>query len=380
MPSLEHRTCAVGTGSSRRGLAGPSGAGRMMDSGIAIVRVASPAPAEVWQSIYEADADALPSQSRSWATAVQSFAGYGDASRFYEFSDGTHVILPLFAGRAPARRYAALYSPPAAWGFGGTLSTGPLTSAHIHAIMRDLSALPAIITHIRPNPLHADLWNSAVPPDWTSVPRTAHVLDLGIGFETILSKKFHSDARYGIRRAEKAGLEVISGSDSALIADFHSLLRRSFERWAKRQAEPVALARWRGLRRDPEAKFQAMAASGTAFRLWLAKLEGKPIAAILVLRDKEAHYTRGAMIEEFARPTHANYLLHYRAIEDACAAGCRHYHMGETGNLASLAKFKSQFGAEPVQYAEYRRERLPITRIDRAVRTVVKRAIGFRDV
>jgi Acetyltransferase (GNAT) domain len=351
----------------------------MMDSGISIVNIVSPAPAEDWQIIYKADADALPSQSRSWASALESFGGYRDVSRLYEFNDGTRAVLPLFAGHLPAKRFAAQYSPPAAWGFGGTLSTSPLTSAHIHAIMRNLSVLPAIVTHIRPNPLHADLWNSAIPPGWNSVPRTAHVLDLGIGFETILSKKFHSDARYGIRRAEKAGLEIISGSDSALIADFHSLLRHAFERWAKRQGEPIALARWRGLRRDPEAKFQAMAASGTAFRLWLAKLDGKPIAAILVLRDKEAHYTRGAMIEEFARPSHANYLLHYRAIEEACAEGCRHYHMGETGNSASLAKFKSQFGAEPVKYAEYRRERLPITRIDRAVRSAVKRAIGFRD-
>ncbi|MGB8816663.1 MAG: GNAT family N-acetyltransferase [Rhizobiaceae bacterium] len=359
--------------------AAASGAGRMTSTGIALMRVDSPASAGAWHTIYQADREALPSQSHSWAAALQSFGNYRDASRLYEFSDGVRAIVPMFAGRIPSKHLAAQYSPPAAWGFGGTISTTPLASEHIHAIMRDIGALPAILTHIRPNPLHADLWNSAIPPGWTSVPRTAHVLDLGIGFETILSKKFHSDARYGIRRAEKAGLEVISGSDSALIADFHTLLRRSFERWAKRQGEPIALARWRGLRRDPEAKFLAMAASGTAFRIWLAKLDGKPIAAILVLRDKEAHYTRGAMIEEFARPTHANYLLHYRAIEDACAAGCSHYHMGETGNLASLAKFKSQFGAEPIQYAEYRRERLPIRRMDRAIRNAVKRVIGFRD-
>jgi hypothetical protein len=53
--------------------------------------------------------------------------------------------------------------------------------------------------------------------------------------------------------------------------------------------------------------------------------------------------------------------------------------MGETGQFASLAHFKTRFGAEPRRFAEYHIERVPVTAIDRAVRTVVKRAIRFRD-
>jgi hypothetical protein len=78
----------------------------------------------------------------------------------------------------------------------------------------------------------------------------------------------------------------------------------------------------------------------------------------------------------FAGPTRANYLLHRLAIEDACASDCHYYHMGETGQSASLAQFKSRFGALAVAYEEYRFERLPLTparerlRVRRAAPTV----------
>ena len=47
---------------------------------------------------------------------------------------------------------------------------------------------------------------------------------------------------------------------------------------------------------------------------------------------------------------------------------------------ASLAHCKEKFGAEPVDYPELRLERLPYTHADQAVRSVVKRALWFRDV
>ena len=73
-------------------------------------------------------------------------------------------------------------------------------------------------------------------------------------------------------------------------------------------------------------------------------------------------------------------LLEWLAIEEAIAAGCPSYHFGETGTSAS---------AGPVQ-GELRRPARsrtptsassgsPITRADRALRSGVKRAIGFRD-
>ena len=118
---------------------------------------------------------------------------------------------------------------------------------------------------------------------------------------------------------------------------------------------------------------------GDGCRLWVAWLEGRPAASILIVQGPSASYTRGAMDKELAAPTRANYLLHRLAIEDACAAGCRHYHMGETGGSNPLAQFKTRFGARPYPYAEYHLEAMPFTAVDRALRSVVKRVIGFTD-
>ena len=98
-----------------------------------------------------------------------------------------------------------------------------------------------------------------------------------------------------------------------------------------------------------------------------------------MLQDRNAHYTRGAMDETLAGPTSAAYLLHKLAIEAACASGCRHYHMGDTGRRASLAQFKTRFGAEEVAHTEYRLERLPLSWANDQVRNVFNRTFGSRD-
>jgi hypothetical protein len=88
---------------------------------------------------------------------------------------------------------------------------------------------------------------------------------------------------------------------------------------------------------------------------------------------------RGMMDKELAGPTRANYLLHHLAIEEACAAGCHYYDMGESGSSAPLAQFKTRFGALPFPLAEYHIERVPITALNRRSRQVVKRIVGFRE-
>ncbi|HEU5348992.1 MAG TPA: GNAT family N-acetyltransferase, partial [Ktedonobacterales bacterium] len=105
-------------------------------------------------------------------------------------------------------------------------------------------------------------------------------------------------------------------------------------------------------------------------------VEGKPAASIIVLHHaSNASYWRGAMDKDIADPSRANFLLHRRSIEDACARGCRYYHMGESGDSGSLAYFKEGFGAEPYRYEEYHVERLPITRLVKRARNVAGRIV-----
>jgi hypothetical protein len=152
------------------------------------------------------------------------------------------------------------------------------------------------------------------------------------------------------------------------------------DRWAEQQHEPRALAQWRLARRDPVDKFVAVTRSlGSACRTSIAWYDGRPAAGIIVLRGRNAHFTRAAMDKDLAGPSRASTLLQKVAIQDACEAGCRRYHMGESSAGSGVSDYKERFGAEAHPYDEYYFETLPLLRVDQAARTVVKRTIGFRD-
>lgn len=341
----------------------------------------SAASTEDWDRVYALDPYAMPTQSSAWARAILRENGSVDCSRLYRFSDGVEAILPLFTSRLSPQSLRILRSPPAAWGFGGTISTRSLTGSHLKVILDDCKNLAGAAVQIRPNPLHAGLWGEAAEEtDWQALNRNAHVLDLDGGFEEVWTKRFPGNTRNKARKAEKVGVRVETGATDELINAFDGLFRQSIVRWARRQNEFEWLASLRGRVRDPKRKFFSMARlSEGMLRVSIAWLSDKPVAGIIVLVGRNAHYTRGAMDERLIGNSRANYLLQKTAIEDACNHGCRHYHMGETGSSASLAEFKSSFGAEAVPYAEYRHERIPVMSADQKLRSTVKSLIGFKD-
>jgi hypothetical protein len=334
----------------------------------------------VWQELLASDPNALVSHTPSWTDFVCAAGGYEDASRLYELPGGRRLVLPMVRRRHLPARLADEASFPSAWGIGGVVAPGGVRPGDAAAVFSDLASRSALRTSVRPNPLDAEAWGTAQPPLATVLPRLAHVLSLDGGFGKVWRERFRGTARTAVRKAERSGLTVQCDTSGALVPVVYALFERSLARWAERQHEPQALARWRAHRRDPQRKLELMARTlGEACRIWLAWSQGQPAAAIVVLQGENAHYTRGMMDMDVAGPTRANYLLHMLAIDDACAAGCRHYHMGETGSSSSLAQFKTRFGARPLPYAEYHLERLPLTALDRHARGVVKRAIGFRD-
>jgi lipid II:glycine glycyltransferase (peptidoglycan interpeptide bridge formation enzyme) len=185
--------------------------------------------------------------------------------------------------------------------------------------------------------------------------------------------RFTGAARRYVRIAERSGLVVERGAEPAQLDAFYELYLRSVERWAQ-AAGPAPARWWTAHRREARRKFDlAAAALGDDFVVWTAATTEGPVAAIIVLHHGEAaSYWRGAMVEAEAGRTRANYLLHRLAIEEACLAGCRTYHMGETGDSASLAQFKTRFGACALAYTEYRLERLPLTPIASRARSLAE--------
>jgi GNAT acetyltransferase-like protein len=345
------------------------------------LRVTSPAPRQPWREALAADPDVLPSQTPEWLDCLLAVGPYEDASRLYELDGGRRLVLPMVRRRDVGRRLAIEASLPAGWGVGGLVAPGGVQAGDARVVFADLAAgVRPLRTSLRPNPLQAPDWAAARPAGVAVVPRLAHTLDLGGGFEQVWKERFSGTARTAVRKALRSGLTAECDTSGRLLPTYYALFERSLERWARQQREPRALARWRAHRRDPIQKFESLAQTlGETCRTWVAWHEGRPAAAILVLTGANAHYTRGAMDKELAGPTRANYLLHSLAIEEACEAGCRFYYMGESGSSDSLAQFKTRFGARPCAHSEYHLERLPITALDRRLRGAAKRVIGFRD-
>ncbi len=347
-------------------------------SPLTIEAVTSPAPRDAWTRIVEDDPASMADHTPAWTDAITRTSPHRDVSRLYELSDGRRFVLPLVERRGVGRMAGLSGSMPEGWGFGGLVGRGQDPSA-VRLVLDDLGRRRHVFTRLRPDPLSADLWAAGAPPGVVTTPKRAHVLDLSPGIEA-LRAAMHPSARRALRKAEKAGLRVECEASGRLLEDYYHLYERSLERWATTSHEPVWLARWRGRRRDSLAKLETMAEClGDRFRLYLAYVDDVPAAGQIVLFGNAAHDTRGAMDKGLASPTRANFLIQWRAIEDAAAAGCRVLHLGESGSSVSLARYKEHYGARSVEYCDLRVERLPVTRVDRALRSAVKTAIGFRE-
>lgn len=327
--------------------------------------VITPAPRDKWVHILHTSPEALAFHTPAWLDCLCEVGNFADASRLYEFRNGRSVVLPLVRRRGLPEGLAVEASLPFGWGFGGALAPGGLTVEDASCILTDLSSRPGLITSMRPDPLAATPWMAAKPASIATTPRLAHVLDLEGGFEHVWEHRFATRARRHARRAEREGVVVECDMTGRLMPVFYELYWRSVDRWARQAGQSLALARMRAHWREPFRKYQTIARElGTACRVYVAWVDGKPAASIIVLHHRSnASYWRGAMAKDLADPFRANFLLHRRAIEDACANGCRHYHMGESGNSESLAHFKEGFGAIPHRYEEYHRERLPLIQL-----------------
>lgn len=342
-------------------------------------RVLTPAPRREWLELYHSDPHALVYHHPAWVDLLGAFAGYEDASRLYELPDGRQAVLPMVRRRVLRGTLWEASFPPA-WGEGGLIASGGVRDADLAAMFADLRGRAVPRVSLRPNPLTAPAWERARPRGVVSVPRLSHVLDLSGGFDQVWRHRFTGTARTSVRKAERSGLTVECDTTGRLLPVYYQLFEQSLDRWSDQQHEPRRLARWRGHHRDPLDKLQAIVSSlPDRFRLWLARVDGRAAAGIIVAEGPSATYALGAMIKELAGPVRANYLLHRLAIEHACEAGCRYYHMGESGDSERLALFKTRFGARPHVSADFHVEALPITAADHACRTAAKRVLRFQD-
>jgi hypothetical protein len=279
-------------------------------------------------------------------------------------------------------RLAVAGSLPMSLGMGGLVGEGPVTRHDAEAVLTDLTQLPYATVTVRPNPRSGSLWSAAAPERARRVARRAHVVDLEPGFDHVWDHLLSRSIRKSVERAARAGLEVKWDSTTRLLPEFRSLYDRSVERWARRQHEPLRLSRWRMDRvtRTPSLQAAATAMAGV-WRIGIVEMEGRAVAAAIVLIQPggNANGFRMALDADRVGRSGAGYLIQVRAIEEACRAGCRSFHLGESGAGGGLSDHKERMGGTAFPYQELVLERLPIARLDSLARTAAKRLIGFRD-
>jgi hypothetical protein len=348
-------------------------------AGAGVRLVTSPVPTAVWRSVLAADPGAVVSQSLAWRDAVFSGGRYTDASVLYEFGSGRQVVLPL---ARPRGLPGVVASWPGGWGIGGPLSAGgQISPAEAAAILADVARRGTLSAEIAFRHEAGEAWLDAAGR-FRAEHRACHVLDLDGGFGQVWQGRFRGTARTAVRKAERSGIEVEAGSSGRLLEEFSGLYEKSIQRWAAQQHEPLWLSRWRTNRATSPRMMSLVAKHfGAECRVWVARSQGIPVAAIIVLRHGGyAKYWRGAMDKQLATPARANDLLHRLAIEDACEAGYRWYDMGYSRPGSPLATFKEKLGATMYSSYALRAERLPVHAAARISRNAAKRVIGFRDV
>lgn len=180
-------------------------------------------------------------------------------------------------------------------------------------------------------------------------PKDTLVLDLTKKEEELLAD-MKPKTRYNLRLAEKKGVQVIATEGSG--PDFEDFWRLMEETSARD-----------GIVSHPRSYYARMlrtlnAAEGALrCRLYLAKFEGKVIAANIVLHfGTYAVYLHGSS-SDAQRNLMAPYLLQWRQIMDAKGAGCRIYDFwgitvdNANPRWAGITRFKKGFAGEEVSYA-----------------------------
>jgi hypothetical protein len=327
-----------------------------------MMQVISPAPRDAWRSIIAEDSQALPEQAPEWVDALSHAGPYVDASRLYSFDDGRRFVLPLVRRTGTPGIGGWLLSYPASWGIGGLIGQEADPDV-IRAVLADLRATRSDRISIRPDPTQFSHWTEAVDESMILINRRAHVVDLTGGADAVM-RRMHSSARQGIRVAERSKVRIEIDRSGELLDEYYGLYLLSVDRWADRQHEPHRLARWRAQRRDPLIKLRTLSEFlGKSFVITMAYVENRPAYGSITLLGQTAHYTRGAMDIDQVGTTRAGDLAQWTMLQLACELGCTAFHMGESGESASLARYKEKFGAKPFEYAEIKLERLPYARI-----------------
>lgn len=134
--------------------------------------------------------------------------------------------------------------------------------------------------------------------------------------------------------------------EAAVEAGYECRVTRSPESLAELWPLFARLAERKGFRYRPLASYLDLVRAGGKHdfvRLYAAYLHGKPISAILIVRDRDtAFYMSGALdVEALGDRPSPSCLLHWRAMRESKGLGAKRYHLGTKSGV--VYRFKRKF-------------------------------------
>lgn len=315
-----------------------------------------------WDACAEACPHATFFHTRAWAeVCAEAFEGCTPAARLYEFTDGTRALVPGVTLPA-ARGLFTVFKSTHPSDYGGPLSAEPLPEHHVAAIADDLRGAgfgqvivygnPFERTHALPGFRCIEEFTQAVPLDGGSV--------MGV---------FGSYERRDLRRAERKGVRVLTGSTDGAVEALYGQYMLSAKRWGARTTwlRPIELCR------------AAVRQGGDSVQLRLAMLGDEVIGGAVDYFHGPVAIAGWRAFDYEYRNFFPNLVLVREALQEAAARGCRSYDMGPSGGLAGVEEFKQRCGAvrigfrtwlwEHPAYKAYSAGRRGFSRAAGAVRT-----------
>jgi hypothetical protein len=266
---------------------------------------------------------------------------------------------------------------PARLGHGSALASGGLRGSDARAIVAELRGRRASSVRISGGHHTADQWLDGRLAGTLETPRRVDVIDLERGWDAYFRETASSDIRRHTRKAQRSGVEIELDTTGRLVGVFYSIYRAWVAGRSSRYQEVVGrLARRAALRREPLAKFEAVAAAlGSECRTFIAWHQGIAVAGCITLvHGRHAIGWRGYSIRNLATPVSANTLVQMRAIADAAECGCRYFDLGQSIDSPGLQAYKRSLGGVSKQVIDLEIERRIVSRSRRASRTALRLA------
>lgn len=177
----------------------------------------------------------------------------------------------------------------------------------------------------------------------TELPATLHKVSMTIALNAdpeVLWAGFTHKHRKNVRRAYKNGLTVTSGG-AELLPAFYAMMELSWRHLGTPLYAPRYFA-------------DVLAALPHSTRIFICYDGNKrPVAAALTGYCNGIVEGLWAGGGQAARELDANYVLYWEMIRDACARGCRSFHLGRSTAHSGGEEFKGRWNAEPAQLYWY---------------------------